>query len=283
MPVPSDPVVQDIILQGMKEGGQYTVTSVSTAYTDFLDYQWETIKTEIWNACRTDKLLEVEAVALCTVGSSSITLPSDFDNEISLTLFDAPDSYRGTAQAGAAGTLTLASTFSATAAEMYGRYLFTLSGTGSGQVRQVTGYNDTTKVATVASNWSTTPDSTTTYLVGNTRYRLNRLDYIKTETPNQRPAYYSVLAYNIQVHPAGDKIYPVILAYRSNLTRLDDSGTVFTKHLRERRHLWVQGVKSKTMERYDDERRVQEKQIWEAMLKQYSAQNVVYTQMEVNR
>lgn len=77
----------------------------------------------------------------------------------------------GTAQAGAAGTMTLAS--GAPAYDLAGCILKTTGGTGGGggsgslnnQARVITAYNITTKVATVVPSWETTPDNTTTYEV----------------------------------------------------------------------------------------------------------------------
>lgn len=286
MSIPSDPVLQDIILQGMKEGGQYTVTSSSAAYTEFKAYQWETIKTEIWNACRADRLLETQSCLVAVSGLSNmvLTLPSDFDSEISLDVYDADDSFRGTAQAGGLSiSLTLASTFESTNADMIGRYLFIIGGSGGGQHRQIIAYDNTTKLAYLDEAWSVTTGATSNYLVGVTKAPLVRRDYERPMPPSGRPTTYSRIGSKLYVYPAGDKYYPIILTYRANLTRLDDAGAVFTRHLRERRHLWVQGVKTKTMERYDDERRMQEKQVWEAMLRQHSGQNPVYTQLQGSR
>lgn len=283
MPVPSDPTVDDIILHGMREAGQYTVTTSQAAFTDFKAFQFAAIKTEMWNACRTDRLLETDTTLLCPLGKSTLTLPTDFDNEITLYLYDADDSARGTAQSGTAGTITLASNFSSDPTYMYGRYLFTLAGTGSGQHRQVTNYNDSTKVVTLDSNWTTVPDSTTQYFVGIQRLRLTRLEYMRDENPNRRPEYYTRIGTNLLVFPAADKIYPILMTYRANLTRLDDTGTLFVKHLRERRHLWVQGVKAKTASRFDDDRAAAQQALFERMLAQYAAQNVVYERMAVNR
>lgn len=74
----------------------------------------------------------------------------------------------GTAQAGAAGTITLAS--GAAAYDLSGAIVRTTGGTGGGgaggannQARVITAYNTSTKVATVVPNWETTPDGTTTY------------------------------------------------------------------------------------------------------------------------
>lgn len=76
--------------------------------------------------------------------------------------------HSGTAQAGAAGTITLAADASASA-NYYSSprqcIVAIVSGTGSGQQRKITAYNGGTKVATTDSNWSTIPDATSAYVV----------------------------------------------------------------------------------------------------------------------
>jgi len=74
----------------------------------------------------------------------------------------------GTAQAGAAGSITLAA--GAAAYSLIGCIVQTTGGTGGGgtggadnQARVITAYNTSTKVATVVPNWETTPSGTTTY------------------------------------------------------------------------------------------------------------------------
>lgn len=81
------------------------------------------------------------------------------------------DHASGTAQAGAAGTITLAS--GAPAYDITGCIVKTTGGTGGAggsgslgnQARVITAYNTSTKVATVVPNWETTPDNTTTYAI----------------------------------------------------------------------------------------------------------------------
>ncbi len=70
----------------------------------------------------------------------------------------------GTAQAGATGSITLAA--GAPSSDLTGFVLETTGGTGPGQVRVITAYNTTTKVATVYPDFTVTPDATTTYSVG---------------------------------------------------------------------------------------------------------------------
>ena len=285
MPVPTQPTREDVILQGMIDAGQYLITNTSPSYTIFLASHWETLKTEIWNACRTDRFLESTACVVVPVGQSTVTLPTDFDNEISLVVYDAQAPYRGTAQAGGLSTsLTLASTFTATPADLFGRYIFTLAGAGAGQFRQITAYNDTTKILTVDSAWAVTTDNTTQYLIGIVAYQLMRADYVRPLLPSYRPTQYMRLGTGIQVFPAGDQLYPILMTYRANLTRMNDTtDATFLKHLQERRYLWSEGVKTRTMSRYDDDRYQAQKAYWDKCLQQYGAQNVVYATMVGHR
>ncbi len=78
----------------------------------------------------------------------------------------------GTAQAGAASTITLAAGASATADIYTGMVIAITSGTGSGQSNVIIAYNGGTKVATVAAPWGVTPNNTSVYSIGaNVQYR----------------------------------------------------------------------------------------------------------------
>lgn len=70
----------------------------------------------------------------------------------------------GIAQAGAVNSITLAAAETYTAASRVDlNEVCITGGTGSGQCRNVDTYNESTKVATVESNWTTTPDNTSEY------------------------------------------------------------------------------------------------------------------------
>ncbi len=69
----------------------------------------------------------------------------------------------GTAQAGAAGSITLAA--GAPATDLTGFVVATTGGTGPGQERVITAYNTATKLATVYPDFTVVPDATTTYSV----------------------------------------------------------------------------------------------------------------------
>lgn len=71
----------------------------------------------------------------------------------------------GTAQAGGASSITLASGASSTNDIYVGQRIRITGGTGSGQSNFIAAYNGSTKVATVLNAWTTAPDHTSVYSV----------------------------------------------------------------------------------------------------------------------
>lgn len=76
----------------------------------------------------------------------------------------------GTAQAGAASTITLASTASASDDAYTGMQLWITDKTGKGQLRTISDYVGSTRVATVSVAWTTVPDATSVYYVSPVAY-----------------------------------------------------------------------------------------------------------------
>jgi hypothetical protein len=72
----------------------------------------------------------------------------------------------GVAQAGASTTITLASTASSTDDYYNDTSITITSGTGIGQTRTISDYQSSSKVATVSAAWTTTPDTSSNYLIG---------------------------------------------------------------------------------------------------------------------
>lgn len=71
----------------------------------------------------------------------------------------------GTAQAGAASTITLRAGAVATNDYYKDQVIFISSGTGAGQTNRITGYVGSTKVATVETAWAVQPNNTSVYVV----------------------------------------------------------------------------------------------------------------------
>jgi hypothetical protein len=73
---------------------------------------------------------------------------------------------RETAQAGAAGSITLNTNADATNDGFYtNQIVVIIAGTGVGQARLITGYTASSRVADISPNWEVNPDSTSVYIM----------------------------------------------------------------------------------------------------------------------
>jgi hypothetical protein len=121
--------------------------------------------------------VEIELTAVdhqaADLGLGSATLPTNpTAGTFGSALFfaDSRIGRRGTAQAGTSSTITLDAGASATDNAYKDHSLKITGGTGAGQFATIVAYNGTTKVATilrpgVGGTWSTTPDSTSVFLI----------------------------------------------------------------------------------------------------------------------
>jgi hypothetical protein len=101
-----------------------------------------------------------------SLSSGTVTVGTNNDKTgYSLTTLESANAQSGTAQAGGASTITLASGASATDSLYVGCVVKIYGGTGAGQARVITAYVGSTKVATVDRAWQTNPDNTSTYAV----------------------------------------------------------------------------------------------------------------------
>lgn len=105
----------------------------------------------------------VGATKVATVDKTWRTNPDSTSTYIISPLGYTPSVNEGVAQAGAASTVTLNASASATDSTYNGQWVFIRAGTGSDQARMVTGYVGSTKVATVSHAWQTNPDATSVY------------------------------------------------------------------------------------------------------------------------
>lgn len=104
--------------------------------------------------------------ATTLLGTTS-SLAGTSANTVGRMIFKAGSAYHGedTAQGGTASTITLSASASAVNNCDPGQ-VFIIGGTGVGQAREITNYNTTTKVATVARDFRVTPDNTSIYMLG---------------------------------------------------------------------------------------------------------------------
>ena len=258
MAVPSDPTLNSIITEALKRGGQRNPSA--TQITDATTHAVQEVKADIRHFASRHPLLKTTAVTYTTVGVSRYSQPSDVDAVETVVLLDGPDSWRGTATAGATQSITLASTLSEDTTTMQGKFLVLTGGTGAEQYRQITNWTNATKVASADSSWTTNPASGTTYLVVDNHIRLYdyskayEWDYLKAPYGLSTPRRASMVAETLYLDYAPDRIYGLLWTYWADLDRLDETGTLFIKLLREWRTVWVQGLAMYAAQRYDDER-----------------------------
>lgn len=89
---------------------------------------------------------------------------ADIDAHISSRAFNN-EIRRNTAQSGTPNTITLDAGASSTDNFYTDQLIFIFSGTGQGQAFYITNYVGSTKVATIAQNWYTQPDSTSVFVI----------------------------------------------------------------------------------------------------------------------
>ena len=285
MSIPANPTTLSLVADAMNQAiHTLNATSVSTVVVNNAEAFLNNVRVQLWGASTTDKLLETTAVLLTAAGSSQVTLPTDFDHETELRVYDGPtDSNRGTLQVGSTTQVQLQSDFSADPSGLLGAWFFTLSGMGSGQGAQIATYSDSTKFATFDSALTTAPTSTTTYVVATEWWTIPKTDRMMGVQYNGAPLRYRMVSTTTYVDPPSDEIYPIRLFYGANLTRLDDSGFVFVRHMRERRYYWLQGLKVETMAQFDDDRYPLELQKWQLVLQNYGSKNPTYAQASFSR
>ena len=302
MAVPADPTLDDLVKEGMQRAN---LDSPTTAQITRAKDKWmEEIKTELWLHTTRHRLLETSSVAVTTRGLQRYSLPPDFEYDVGIHILDGNDQDRGTAQTGTASTITLAASDAGSVDMREGKEILLTGGTGSPQIRTITAYNASTKVATVDVNWATTPSSTTTYLVIQTYFRMKKTDRWLPEfsVPEQRTVlgsaitgstaaagafiesiitgYYIIYDQELYIMPVPDKsTYGILVSYGANLTRLDLTSTLLTKLYREWRAIWVQGIKVKVFEAFDDERLAEQLLIYRTMLDSLSNKEQLISQV----
>ena len=251
-----------------------------------LDQWFPEIKSDIWfDDGGSHALLETDALLLLTEGTHIYTLPTDFDAPKSFNVLDGD--IRATAQAGTSNTITLVSTDSSEEDGRVGKEIVTISGTGLSQKRQITGFNSTTKVATVDSAWSTNPNSTTEYLIVTEYHPLKIVDaetfnLVTSRTERERPEFGMIWNNKLYVELVPDKTYPMWYQYWVNIMQTDtaDTDTVHQDMLRTWRSLFTQGFHVKTLQNEDDDRYIPELTIYRDMISKITGRSQKMGQVE---
>jgi hypothetical protein len=290
MSVPANPTVTGICTRGLERGGQYNPNSdqITLAAEDFL----QEVKADIMRVAPFNRLFAVTATTTTKRGQQRYAIPADHNQSLTLYLLDGPDDWRGTAVTGGSISLTVDSTFQGTDDTITGKWIIlTGNGTGTGQYRQILFFNDSLRQIVVDTAWTTVPDSSTTFLIAQERFCLypDNFDelfthYLSQEPPVSRPRRCAMFNQEFYLMPVPDKsTYGLVHHYYADLSKVDESSTLFIQLLREWRSLWIQGIAAYTAQRYDDERFPAFWSLYQAQLQRLAYDSPQYTQCEGSR
>jgi hypothetical protein len=205
------------------------------------------------------KSLHTTSTAITIDNQRRYSVPCDYDEELNLVLLEG--THTDTAQDGDNTTVTLASDEDVTQADAEGHYVLMLAGESKGQYRQITGYNATTKVATVEDAWDSgdVPTSGDTYLIVDTETNLEEdfMDPFDTQanvTAVARPQRFSTFNYEFYLDPTPDDTYGLRLRYYANPAKIDLDDVKWSTILRDWQRVLTLGVQMLAEQNNDDDR-----------------------------
>jgi hypothetical protein len=263
MAAPTAPTAANLVGEAFDKCG--IASPAAAATTRATDYFLEEVKDDIFNRAMYDGRVRLSSLAssdvqTTTIGISKYSVPSDFDNEITLTFLTG--THTGTATAGANTTITLAADEDAGVGDVEGNYILLTGGTGENGFRQVTDYNTTTKVATVATAWSTNPSTDSTYRIIDRTIELEKENIsefggVGTVFTKGDPTGYCVISedgaeYFLLDKPPDASTYGLMTRYYVNIHKIDVSGTFYTALLTNWRSVLTYGIAAKIAESEDD-------------------------------
>jgi hypothetical protein len=278
MAEPTAPTLTTLVSHALAQAGYGSPSSTLTTRAE--DQYMEEIKNDLAVIFRGKELkfLQSDRILTLTDGQSKYSEPTDWFSDISKTILYGGNI--GTAQAGTASNITLDASETIGEDGATGREIAIISGTGINQIREVSGYDSSTKIATVTENWDTNPDSTSKYVFIDTYCDLCeesiwRLSQRRTPFQKGRPREYypqgdedngEFTLYPVPWRNITDNAYIIKQRYYINLMKLDLSGASIGTLYQRWRNLWIQGVKAKILEFDDDDRAQGELVLYQQML-----------------
>jgi len=242
MALPVAPTLDTIVTEALKKCGamEYYVRA-KTEWAD--EIQRELLNLKNWKA------LEETSVLVPTKDLQTLSLPSDYANYIKLTLYtgnkESGNVGVGTAQAGAAGSITLSASETITQDDAEGKLIFTLSGTGSAQFSRITGYTVGTKIAVVNPNWIVNPANGTVYMVPMSERVLGYIPWEDAElhVPEGSPKMFTVYEGVLYLDVVPEvQFYACVLDYYMDLNLVDLTSSKRTAIYREWRDVLEAGI-----------------------------------------
>lgn len=291
MAAPTMPSLASITTEGLIKSG---ITTPSAAQLTRAQDEWmNEIKNDIAILFGGKRLefLQSERVLALTDGLQKYSQPTDFHSHLSMQILDG--SVQGTAQAGAATTITLAAAETISSTEMIGSEIVITGGTGPNQIRQCTGYSTSTKIATISPSWTTNPAIGSTYMIVSAYSPLSPAPVWEMAKSIDRvekglPTSYlptgdaddgELILYPTPYRNETGKVYVLRQRYYVDLMEVDLALTLAGTLYKRWRNVWIQGVLAKSLQDNDDTRAVAEGSKYNAMVKMMVAQETYGTDL----
>lgn len=273
MAAPANPTLASIVAEGLTQANESHPDSATT-----LRYQTEVmeqLKNEIWKACRQPKIMQTFAYGVLTPGQSRYSCPSDFSSDMSAQILWG--SVQGLAQGGSTTALIMAPGSTQVLADVLGKEILLVSGTGIASASQIIGLTNIAGTITLAvtPGFAIAPDATSGYMIIDQGWPL-KFDHISEFYRKSRPASLDRprVAYPIgdedfdefilDVAPDSTNTYGIKFFYYGNLMKTDLNSTLMSRLYLEWRNFWIQGIKAKHLMLNDDTRGVDEYNAWMA-------------------
>lgn len=270
MGIVANPVLNDLVVEGIKQAGEYNPSAslVSRATNEWM----EEIKNDIWHLAKKTKILHVTAYTMMNTGQSRYAYPSDYSSDLALSTLSGMAV--GTCQNGGTNNITLAAS-DGSSVNIIGKEILMTGGTSAGSYAQIVSYNTTTKLAGVIPDFNTIPVAGDTYMIIDVEYPvivkpINEWDRLpKLVSPGLPQFAYPVgddqQGYFVLNCPP-DKGYGMRLRYYADLSQVDTNSTLMSVIYRRWRNIFIQGIKSKKLLDEDDDRAQAEEAKYKANL-----------------
>ena len=278
MSIPTNPTIAAIVTEALKRAGRTTPTA--TQITDATNHQLQEVKGDITRSASLIPELLTTEITTMVAGKGYYSWPNSAQDIASLQLIESnvEGHWNDIAQGGGTQSIFLHPSFTADEKDLLGKTVYIAAGAGAGGFDQIIGYDNGTKEAIIATPWEgTQPDSTSRYFIELNRAKLWAYDkpiwYDGEIAPFVGGTPYAGTMYGrtFKTLFTPDREYILVWYYWIQMDHLDEAGTVFIRHLRSYRPLWLQGVATKCMQRYDEDRYPQELEIYNNMLTAYAS------------
>jgi len=207
------------------------------------------------------KTLHTTAIAISVDNQRVYDLPSNFDEELEITILES--THTGSAQSGTNASVVLASDEDISQGDAEGRYILMTGGASKGQYREIISYDTATVTATPHRNFDNakTPASGDTYGIVDQRTELKEFNIVElgelsSATTPGRPTRFAKHKRQFYFDkPFDAATYGLLLRYYANIHKIDlteGEGTLMTQILTDWQDILYTGVQWKAQQSIHD-------------------------------